>query len=287
MTGSMLGIIGAAVLSLVVLAAPSHAARPTLDVIERAQLSRERALGQTTIPVYGFKLVRTYPHDINYFTEGLTVRDGVVYEGTGLYGESRLLQYDLATGRVIHEVRLDKSYFGEGVTLLNDTIYQLTYISNIGFTYDRASFQRTGTFRFPTQGWGLTTDGKYLLMSDGSSAIKFLDPKTLNIERSIFVSDDVGPVGFLNELEYADGKLYANIWETNVIAIIAPETGRIIGWIDLAGLNPDPKVLQDPFVNNGIAYNEATHRLIVTGKCWPGLYEIELIPRSPGGSSRP
>ena len=287
MTANRLGAIGAVLLSLAVLATSAHAARPTLDVIERVQVSRERALGQTAIPVYGFKVVQTYPHSTGYFTEGLTVRDGVVYEGTGLYGESRLLQYDLATGRVIHELPLDKHLFGEGVTLLNDTIYQLTYISNIGFTYDRASFKPTGTFRFPTQGWGLTTDGKYLIMSDGSSAIQFLDPKTFNIERSIFVSDNVGPVGFLNELEYADGKLYANIWETNVIAIIAPDTGRIIGWIDLAGLNPDPKVLQDPFVPNGIAYNEATGRLIVTGKTWPALYEIELIPRSPGGSSRP
>jgi glutamine cyclotransferase len=280
MTANRLGAIGAVLLSLAVLATSAHAARPTLDVIERVQVSRERALGQTAIPVYGFKVVQTYPHSTGYFTEGLTVRDGVVYEGTGLYGESRLLQYDLATGRVIHELPLDKHLFGEGVTLLNDTIYQLTYISNIGFTYDRASFKPTGTFRFPTQGWGLTTDGKYLIMSDGSSAIQFLDPKTFNIERSIFVSDNVGPVGFLNELEYADGKLYANIWETNVIAIIAPDTGRIIGWIDLAGLNPDPKVLQDPFVPNGIAYNEATGRLIVTGKTWPALYEIELIPRS-------
>lgn len=280
MTANRLGAIGAVLLSLAVLAPSAHAARPTLDVIERVQVSRERALGQTAIPVYGFKVVQTYPHSTGYFTEGLTVRDGVVYEGTGLYGESRLLQYDLATGRVIHELPLDKHLFGEGVTLLNDTIYQLTYISNIGFTYDRASFKPTGTFRFPTQGWGLTTDGKYLIMSDGSSAIQFLDPKTFNIERSIFVSDNVGPVGFLNELEYADGKLYANIWETNVIAIIAPDTGRIIGWIDLAGLNPDPKVLQDPFVPNGIAYNEATGRLIVTGKTWPALYEIELIPRS-------
>jgi glutamine cyclotransferase len=280
MTANRLGAIGAVLLSLAVLAPSADAARPTLDVIERVQVSRERALGQTAIPVYGFKVVQTYPHSTGYFTEGLTVRDGVVYEGTGLYGESRLLQYDLATGRVIHELPLDKHLFGEGVTLLNDTIYQLTYISNIGFTYDRASFKPTGTFRFPTQGWGLTTDGKYLIMSDGSSAIQFLDPKTFNIERSIFVSDNVGPVGFLNELEYADGKLYANIWETNVIAIIAPDTGRIIGWIDLAGLNPDPKVLQDPFVPNGIAYNEATGRLIVTGKTWPALYEIELIPRS-------
>ncbi|HET7883522.1 MAG TPA: glutaminyl-peptide cyclotransferase [Acetobacteraceae bacterium] len=279
MTGKMLGAIGAALLSLATLAPAAHAQRPTLDVVERAQLDRKRALDQSTIPVYGFKLMQTYPHDISAFTEGLTVRDGIVYEGTGLYGESRLRQYDLATGQVMHEVRLDKSYFGEGVTLLNDTIYQLTYISNTGFTYDRVSFKQTGTFRFPTQGWGLTTDGKHLLMSDGSSAIMFLDPKTLNIDHSIFVSDDVGPVGFLNELEYVDGKLYANIWETNVIAIIAPDTGRIIGWIDLAGLNPDPKVLQDPFVNNGIAYNAATGRLLVTGKCWPGIYEIDLVPR--------
>lgn len=252
---------------------------PSGDDADRVQVSRERVVGQTAIPVYRYKVVQTYPHDPTSYTEGLVMSDGFMYEGTGLYGLSRLRQYSLTSGRIIHEEPLDKMYFGEGVTVLNAAIYELTYLSNVGFTYDRATFAKTGQFRYLTQGWGLTTDGKRLMMSNGSSSVLFLNPQSLAIEGHIYVSDNIGPVGFLNELEYVKGKLYANVWQTDFIAIIDPGTGKITGWIDLGGLNPDPKVLKYPYVLNGIAYNEATGHLLVTGKHWPAIYEIDLVPR--------
>jgi glutamine cyclotransferase len=277
--------IGSLLVLLLALAASgcaTSAAPPTASLTPMGapfQIDRARVVGQTVIPVYGYKVVATYPHDTNSYTEGLLMQGGSMYEGAGLYGVSRLRQYELATGRVIHEEALDKEYFGEGITILDGTIYQLTYLSNMGFTYDQKIFARRGSFRYLTQGWGLTTDGHRLLMSNGSSSILFLNPKTLAVEGSVFVSDDVGPVGFLNELEYADGKLYANVWQSDFIAIIAPGSGKIIGWIDLAGLNPDPTLLKYPYVLNGIAINEATGRLLVTGKRWPAIYEIELVKR--------
>jgi glutamine cyclotransferase len=265
--------------ALLTLAVAGCATPAAPDPAGYVQVDRQRVTGQRTIPVYGFKVVRTYPHDPNAYTEGLLMKDGSMYESAGLYGASTLRQYDLPSGRIIHDEALDRRYFAEGLTILGGTIYQLTYLSNLGFTYDRATFQRRGTFRYLSQGWGLTTDGRRLLMSNGSSAIAILDPRTFEVADRIFVADEAGPVGFLNELEYADGKLYANVWQTDFIAIIAPETGKITGWIDLAGLNPDPAVLKYPFVLNGIAVNEATGRLLVTGKHWPAIYEIELVPR--------
>jgi glutaminyl-peptide cyclotransferase len=281
MIGAVRSGISAAILLIAIaaLATSGRAAVTPVDDAWYVQVSRERVVGQTAIPVNNFKVVQTYPHDTGSYTEGLVMRDGFIYEGTGRYGLSQLRQYELQTGRVIHDQPLDKSYFGEGVTVLDGTIYQLTYLANTGFTYDRATFVRKGTFRYLTQGWGLTTDGTRLFMSNGSSSIVFLDPRTLAMKGRIFVSDNAGPVGFLNELEYVKGKLYANVWQTDFIAIIAPENGRITGWIDLGGLNPSPETLKYPYVLNGIAFNEATGHLLVTGKCWPAIYEIELIPR--------
>lgn len=244
------------------------------------QVSRERVLGQKAIPVYGYEIINTYPHDTASYTEGLVMRNGQLYEGTGRYGLSKLRQNDLGTGKAIKEIQLDPLYFGEGVTVLGDRIYQLTYLSNTGFLYDRETLKRERKFRFATQGWGLTTDGKQLLMSDGSSSIHFLDPHTLEVEGNIFVSDDLGPVGFLNELEFVDGKVYANVWQTSFIAVIDAASGKIIGWIDLEGLNPDPERLKYPYVLNGIAYDETRGHFLVTGKCWPNLYEISLVRRS-------
>lgn len=243
------------------------------------QLTRERVLGQTSIPVYGYKVAEIYPHDRMAYTEGLLMESGSMYEGTGLYGQSKLLQWDLRTGRILHEIDLAPRYFGEGITVMNGVIYQLTYLENTCFTYDQKTFQRTGQIPYDTQGWGLTHDGEHLIVGDGSSAIVFRDPRSFEETRRLFVTDSVGPVGFLNELEYAGEKLYANVWQTNFIAIIAPQSGKITGWIDLTGLNPDPAVLVDPFVLNGIAVNDKTGRLLVTGKCWPHLYEIQLVPR--------
>jgi glutaminyl-peptide cyclotransferase len=243
------------------------------------EVTRNRIVKQTTIPVYGYKVVQAYPHDRTSYTEGLVLVDGTVFEGTGLYGQSKVRQWDLATGRVLKEASLDPRYFGEGVTVLDGLVYQLTYLENTAYVYDQKTLERRDSFRYVNQGWGLTHDGTHLIQSDGSSAIQFVHPKTREVVRRIFVHDDVGPVGFLNELEYVDGKLYANVWQTDFIAIIAPDTGRITGWIDLTGLNPDTTVLVYPLVLNGIAYNKATGRLLVTGKCWPGVYEIELTGR--------
>lgn len=250
------------------------------DDSEPLQVSRERVLNQTGIPVYTYKITQTYPHDLSSYTEGFAMANGAIYEGTGLYGQSKLRRWDLRTGQILNELPLDRTYFGEGVTVFDGVIYQLTYLSNLGFAYDQATLRRRSSFRYPRQGWGLTHNDTQLLMSDGSSAIAIVDPKSFEVVSHIFVTDQAGPVGFLNELEYVDGKLYANVWLTDFIAIISPQNGKIIGWIDLTGLNPDPAVLVYPYVLNGIAYNKKTGHLLVTGKCWPHVYEIELIQRA-------
>lgn len=244
------------------------------------EVTRARVLQQSKIPVYNYKVVHSYPHNRISYTEGLMLIGGVMYESTGLYGSSKLRKWDLHSGRILAEVRLGPHYFGEGVTVLDGLVYQLTYLENTAYVYDQNTLQRRGEFRYVTQGWGLTNNGRQLLMSNGSSAILFLDPKSFTMKRRILVTDDVGPVGFLNALEFADGKLYANVWQTDFIAIIRPDNGKIIGWINLTGLNPEPAVLVYPYVLNGIAYDNDTGRLLVTGKCWPHVYEIELFPRS-------
>ena len=242
------------------------------------QVSREEILSQKKIPVFTYRIQKTYPHNITSYTEGLLMDNGYLFEGTGRYGKSDLFKSNLETGQVFKQRALDPLYFGEGVTIFKDLIFQLTYKSNTGFIYDKESFALKGTFRYPTQGWGLTTDGNELIMSNGSAALVFLDPETFNQKRYIVVSDNKGQVGFLNELEFVNGEVYANVWQTNLIARINPKTGKVTGWIDLTGINPDPEKLKYPDVLNGIAYNPKTKRLIVTGKCWPNLFEIELVP---------
>lgn len=244
------------------------------------QLTRARVLDQRAIPVLGYRVVGTHPHDTESYTEGLVYADGVIYEGTGLYGRSKLRAWDLESGRTLREVALDQRYFGEGITLLDGRIYQLSYLENTGWVYDAASFRRERSFRFAAQGWGLTTDGTALIMSDGSSALQYLDPATLAPRRTVFVTDSVGPVGFLNELEYVDGRIYANVWQTDFIAVIEPADGRIIAWLDLTGLNPDPARLVYPLVLNGIAHDPRARSLLVTGKCWPHVWAIEPVPRA-------
>lgn len=243
------------------------------------QLKAERVLGQTAIPVYGYRIAATYPHDRDAYTEGLVKVGASIFEGTGLYGRSKLREWELKTGRLLREVDLDPHYFGEGVTVLGEQVFQLTYLDNRAFVYDRATLRREDELRYANQGWGLTHDGASLIMSNGSAAIEYRDPKTFAVTRHFFVADAVGPVGFLNELEYAGGRLYANVWQSNFIAILDPAAGKLIGWIDLTGLNADPERLVYPFVLNGIAWNEDTGRLLVTGKCWPHVWEIDLVPR--------
>ncbi len=231
------------------------------------------------IPVFTFHVVNTYPHDRAAFTEGLALDNGVLFEGTGLNGRSELRRVDLASGQVEQSVKLEPQYFGEGVTTWGDRIIQLTWKTRRGFVYDKSSFALLQTFAYPTEGWGLTHDGTQLIMSDGTPTLHFLDPNTFQETKRITVTADGAPVVNLNELEYVRGEIWANVWQTDRIARIAPETGHVVGWIDLTGLlNPADR--QPPVdVLNGIAYDAQHDRLFVTGKLWPKLFEITLVPR--------
>jgi glutamine cyclotransferase len=231
----------------------------------------------TATPVYGYRVLAVYPHDPGAFTQGLVYYQGNFYEGTGLRGRSSLRKVDLETGAVLQIRNLPERYFGEGVTLFDDRLYQLTWQSRVGFVYDRASFNLLATFQYPTEGWGLTHNGRELIMSDGTPTLHFLDPTTLHELRRVTVRDEHGPVQRLNELEYIDGEVYANVWQTDRIARIDPETGRVRAWIDLSGLLPEE---DRPGANvlNGIAWDAAGGRLFVTGKLWPKLFQIELTP---------
>ncbi|PPD59040.1 glutaminyl-peptide cyclotransferase [Dehalogenimonas etheniformans] len=236
----------------------------------------------TTPPVaeYTYRIVNTYPHDRGAFTEGLIYSDGFLYESTGLYGQSTLRKVELATGRALQNASLDSKYFGEGLTVWQDSLVQLTWQTHIGFVSSKDTFSVLKSFSYATEGWGLTQDGTRLIMSDGTSTIYFLDPATFQVSGKIEVKDKGTPVVNINELEYVNGKIYANIWMTDKIAVINPGTGNVESWIDLTGLLP-------PFSNpvavdvlNGIAYDAAGKRLFVTGKLWPLLFEIELVPKA-------
>ncbi len=228
------------------------------------------------IPVYAYRIVNTYPHDPDAFTQGLIFEGGVLYEGTGLRGRSSLRRVVLNTGEVLQRRELSDDYFGEGITLFGDRIIQLTWQSRIGFVYDKADFELLRSFTYPTEGWGVTHDGDRLIMSDGTSTLYFRDPETFEEVGRVNVRDSAGAVSRLNELEYVAGEVYANVWQTDRIARIEPRTGRVIGWIDLEGLL-SVEDRQGADVLNGIAYDSEKKRLFVTGKLWPKLFEIELV----------
>lgn len=225
-----------------------------------------------------YKIIHTYPHDSNAFTQGLVFVDGHLYESDGQYGKSVLRMDDLATGRSLQQIHLDSQYFAEGLTNWGSTLIQLTWQAHTAFVYDRFSFRRLKTLHYPWEGWGLTQDGKSLILSDGSADLHFLDPATLHELRHVTVKDHGRPVDQLNELEYIHGEIYSNVWHTNRIARISPATGQVLGWIDLAGLLPPGSVTDPEAVLNGIAWDPDHHRLYVTGKLWPKLYEIEVVP---------
>jgi glutaminyl-peptide cyclotransferase len=230
---------------------------------------------------YSFEVVATYPHDAGAWTQGLEYVDGFLYEGTGLEGESTLRRVDLETGRVIQMIELDDEHFGEGITVLNGRVYQLTLESNVAFVYDQETFDLTAEFTYPTQGWGLTNDGERLIMSDGSNVLYFRHPLTFEETGRVEVMDGETPIRWLNELEYIDGEVFANIWHADRIARIDPESGRVTGWIDLTGLLRDEdRAGRRVDVLNGIAYDRDSGRIFVTGKLWPVLYEIDLVPVS-------
>jgi glutamine cyclotransferase len=224
-------------------------------------------------------VVEAFPHDPSAYTQGLVYEDGIFYEGTGLRGRSSLRKVDLETGQVLQFRALADLYFGEGIAVLTDEIYQLTWKASLGFVYDKDTFGLLRAFGYPGEGWGLTHDGQRLIMSDGTPALRFLDPETLQETGQVQVLYEGSPVWALNELEYVQGEVYANIWKTNTIARIDPETGQVIGLIDLEGLL-DPQGYDGPVdVLNGIAYDPEGDRLFVTGKLWPMLFEIDLVPQ--------
>ena len=239
------------------------------------------ASAKSTVTYYTYSIVNTYPHDTNAFTEGLFYSDGFLYERAAVEpnGISTLRREDLTTGNVLQEYTLPAQYFGEGIAIVNNTIIQLTWQSNIGFIYNKTTFAVLGNFTYPTQGWGLTYDGKNLIMSDGTDHLYFLNPTTFQQTGQIQVHDGNTPVVNINSLDYINGEVYANIWLTNTIAIINPETGQVKAWINLTGL-PDENNSNPNAVLNGIAYDQQNNRLFVTGKDWPNLYQIKLIPQT-------
>jgi glutamine cyclotransferase len=227
-------------------------------------------------PTARYQVVHVYSHDPQAFTQGLVFVDGVLYEGTGLNGRSTVRKVKLENGEVLQVQKVADEYFGEGIAVWRDRIFELTWRSGIGFIYDRASLARVGTFTFQGEGWGLTHDGTRLIMSDGTAFLRFLNPSTQRETGRIQVRDGPTAVEHLNELEFVKGEVLANVWQTDRVARIDPRTGRVTGWIDFAGLLRPAEAAPDA-VLNGIAYDAATDRLFVTGKLWPKLFEVKIV----------
>ncbi|MGI8951816.1 MAG: glutaminyl-peptide cyclotransferase [Chitinophagaceae bacterium] len=233
--------------------------------------------------IINYNVIKVYPHDTSSYTQGLIWYNNTLYEGTGWEKHSKLMKEDITTGKPLQEVKVpDTTVFGEGIAILNNKIYQLTYTSNKAYVYDLNTFKKINEFNWPYEGWGITNDGKNLIISTGSSNLYFVNPDDFKIEKIVSVNDNYGPVANLNELEYIKGYVYANQYETNYILKINPETGRVEGKMDLTGIrekngvNPDPQMPNDGFVLNGIAYDSTKNSLYVTGKKWPALFEIKL-----------
>jgi glutamine cyclotransferase len=232
----------------------------------------------STLPVYGYQIVRVYPHDPKAFTQGLQYVDGVFYEGTGQVGQSSIRKVDVETGKVLQQRDVPAPHFGEGITVWKNDLIELTWQTHVAFVYDRKTFEPKKQFRYPGEGWGLTHDGANLIMSDGTSDLRVLDPVTFVEKRRIKVTVAGAPLRELNEVEFVKGEIFANIWQTEYIARISPETGKVAGYIDLRGLlSPADRARTD--VLNGIAYDAEHDRLFVTGKWWPKLFEIKVIKK--------
>lgn len=226
--------------------------------------------------IHGYEVVNTWPHDSNAFTQGLVFAEGKLFEGTGQIGSSSLRLVEPQTGKILKKVDVPAPFFGEGITFLNGKLYQLTWQHGIGFIYDAQKMEPIGRFEYPGEGWGITTDGRSLIISDGTNLLKFLDPDSFRVTKTIAVLDGSRAIQELNELEYVNGEIYANIWHDQRIVTIDPQTGRVTGWIDLTGLLPPGDVNDPEAVLNGIAYDQAQKRLFVTGKLWPRLFEIRI-----------
>ncbi len=231
------------------------------------------------VPISTYEIIHTYPHDRTAFTQGLIYLKGIFLESTGLHGSSSLRKVDPSTGRVLQLTRVPAQYFAEGMTVLGDKIYQLTWKDQKGFIYDLERFEKTGEFTYTGEGWGLTTDGTSLILSDGTHVLRFLDSATFKVTRTVSVFQNGQPLRHLNELELVRGELLANIWQTNTVARIDPATGRLLGLIDFTGLLSPTDYAANTDVLNGIAYDATSDRLFVTGKNWPKLFEVRLKPR--------
>ena len=255
-----------------------HVARLLLGVV----LGGVLATAQAVIPTYGYVVKQSFPHDPQAFTQGLVFRDGFLYESTGLNGRSSIRKVELASGKVLQQRDIPSAYFGEGITAVGKEIISITWTSQQGFGFDIDTFAPTRKWNYRGEGWGLASNGDKVYMSDGSSTIRVLDPVTLAEKGRLQVTADGAPVDQLNEMEWVEGELYANIWQTDRIARIDPATGKVTGWIDLAGLlEPKWRGIRIVDVLNGIAYDGAAHRLFVTGKLWPRVFEITLVPKTP------
>jgi glutaminyl-peptide cyclotransferase len=239
-----------------------------------------KAEDKSNTPVYGYKIVNSFPHNIESFTQGLILDNGVLYESTGLNGRSAIKIVNLETGEVIKSRKLPDIFFGEGTTIVDDKIIQLTWRSKKGFVYDKDSLKLLRTFSYQTQGWGITYDGKYLILSDGSNILYFMDPKSFVVVGKLEVYDDNGEVSKLNELEYINGEIYANVWGKDLIARINPKTGFVSSWIELDGLLSKEDKKKGVDVLNGIAFNPQNGTLLVTGKLWPKIFEIKIIKKN-------
>ncbi len=229
--------------------------------------------------LYSYQVLNTWPHDPKAYTQGLVFHQGYFWEGTGQYGSSSIRKVELETGKVVMKKELPGHYFGEGITIFRDRIYQLTWQSRKGFVYDPETLHLLAEFSYDGEGWGITNTENLLIMSDGSDRLRFLDPSTFKVKRVLSVRDDRGPVTQLNELEYIKGEIFANVWHSDRIARIDPKNGRVTGWIDLSGLIPRHEIRDSEAVLNGIAYDHENDRLFVTGKLWPKIFEIRLIKR--------
>ncbi|HOD66344.1 MAG TPA: glutaminyl-peptide cyclotransferase [candidate division Zixibacteria bacterium] len=240
--------------------------------------SQKQPAPPAKIAAYRVKVIRTYPHDSLAFTQGLAYEGGYLYEGTGKPGASSVRRVRLETGAVLQRRDLPAPHFGEGIALVGDRLVQLTWTSRTGFVYDRATLAPLSEFRYLTEGWGLTYDGIRLIMSDGSATLQLLDPQTYEYCSFLAVRADGEPVERLNELEYVDGEIFANVWPGDRIARISAATGQVTGWIDASGLLAPEDYGDSTDVLNGIAWDAEHRRLFLTGKCWPKLFEVELEP---------
>lgn len=252
---------------------------PSLFLLISVGFSISESLPENPSAKIPYKITKVYPHSPGSFTQGLVFEQGFLYEGTGQYGLSSLRKVKFETGEILKETKLPKNLFGEGITIYKDKIIQLTWLSRMGFVYDKKSFRLVDSFRYPVpiEGWGITTDGKHLIMSDGSNRLYFLDPESFVVKKQLDVYDHLGPVQKINELEYAGGAIYANVWQSQNIVKIDLASGRVVGIIDLKEIVPKQYRGHNDYVLNGIAYDSEKNRFFVTGKMWPRVFEMQLL----------